>query len=100
MHAGVNSSYILLKGTRGMVRLFSLFWVEHGNEKSPLTNYQHYILQLTSTGEERTMHGLSLLVDNGYLKFKQMQCPYKEWSSDKEKEWSKMAESLRLYNNL
>ena len=68
--------------------------------KSRLTIYQkHQILQLTSTGEEKTMHGLSLLVDNGYLKFKQMQCPYKVWSSDKEKEWSKMAESLRLYNN-
>ena len=55
-------------------------------------------LQLTSTGEERTLSGLSVLTDNGYLKYKQMQCPYKYWSSDKEKEWSKMAESLRLYS--
>ncbi len=56
--------------------------------------------QYTSAGEERKMCGLSLLVDNGYLKYKQMQCPYKYWSSDKEKEWSKMAESLRLCSDI
>ena len=52
--------------------------------------------QYSSNGDVVVQQGLSVLVDNGYLKFKELQCPHKQWFDMETLEWSKTAESLRF----
>ena len=69
--------------------------VPRSHHNMPCHTHIINLLQYLANGNVVQQNGLSLLVDNGYLKFKQLQCPHKIYFSTATKEWAQMAESLR-----
>lgn len=57
--------------------------------------YKDFKYNMYVDGVLKEYQGARLLVDNGYLQYKELLPPYKQHPSDEAADWSEMAESLR-----